>query len=66
MFNLNLEPFHEIPKHSGSAEALKYARDWLTTCQNNIRTVAQSRKIMETGLHYLKHLYAYFEYATRN
>lgn len=34
VFNLNLEPFHEIPKHSGSAEALKYARDWLTTCQN--------------------------------
>lgn len=34
IFNLNLEPFHEIPKHSGSDEALKYARDWLTTCQN--------------------------------
>lgn len=34
IFNLNLELFHEISKHSGSAEALKYARDWLTTCQS--------------------------------
>ncbi|KAG6361761.1 hypothetical protein INS49_009989 [Diaporthe citri] len=35
IFNTQLEPFFEIPRHSGSAEALDNARHWLTACQND-------------------------------
>ncbi|KAK2599200.1 hypothetical protein N8I77_010973 [Diaporthe amygdali] len=35
VLNLNLEPFFEIPRHPDFEETLKFAREWLTTCQND-------------------------------
>lgn len=35
IFNTQLAPFVEIPRHGGSAEAVDNARHWLTACQND-------------------------------